>query len=145
MLVGLELRALYLLGLLSRCSTSWATPPALFCIGVFEIGFCKLFASGWLRTAILLISASWVARITGMSHWHLASVYALSPENQRREVSALIDLWTWEAVIIWKTSSPCHPVLSAGSMRTQIALVYLVLYIFIYIYKYIYIYFFKID
>jgi hypothetical protein len=26
--------------------------------------------SGWLRTEILLISASWVARITGMRYWH---------------------------------------------------------------------------
>jgi hypothetical protein len=24
---------------------------------------------GWLGTAILLISASWVAKITGVSHW----------------------------------------------------------------------------
>jgi hypothetical protein len=24
----------------------------------------------WLWTTILLISASWVARITGVSHWH---------------------------------------------------------------------------
>jgi hypothetical protein len=29
---------------------------------------------GWLETSILLISASWVARITGMSHWHWAQV-----------------------------------------------------------------------
>jgi hypothetical protein len=27
---------------------------------------------GWLQTAILLITASWVARITGVSHWCLA-------------------------------------------------------------------------
>jgi hypothetical protein len=26
---------------------------------------------GWLQTAILLISISWIARITGMSHWCL--------------------------------------------------------------------------
>jgi hypothetical protein len=34
----------------------------------FEIGCWELFAQGWLRTEILLIYASWVARITGMSH-----------------------------------------------------------------------------
>jgi hypothetical protein len=41
-----------------------------FVKGFFEIGSCKLFCSGWLQTAILLISASWVAiaRITGVSH-----------------------------------------------------------------------------
>jgi hypothetical protein len=30
---------------------------------------------GWLRTMILLISASWVARITGMSHRHPACIF----------------------------------------------------------------------
>jgi hypothetical protein len=30
----------------------------------------------WLWTKILLISASWVPRITGMSHKHLASLYS---------------------------------------------------------------------
>jgi hypothetical protein len=28
--LGLELRASYLLGLLSRCPTMWGTPPALW-------------------------------------------------------------------------------------------------------------------
>jgi hypothetical protein len=51
----------------------WAIPPALFVIGFFfEIGFCELFALGWLRTSILLISASWVARVTGVSRQCLA-------------------------------------------------------------------------
>jgi hypothetical protein len=54
--------------------TLWATPPALFCdFFFFEIGFLKLFAH-WLQTAILLISAFWVARITGVSHQHLAQI-----------------------------------------------------------------------
>jgi hypothetical protein len=33
------------------------------CIGFFEIGSGELFAWSWLQTVILLISASWVARI----------------------------------------------------------------------------------
>jgi hypothetical protein len=33
---------------------------------------------GWLRTMILLISATWVARITGVSHWHPAQGLVLS-------------------------------------------------------------------
>jgi hypothetical protein len=37
-------------------------------MGFFEIGSHELFAQDWLQTVILLISASWVARITGMSH-----------------------------------------------------------------------------
>jgi hypothetical protein len=42
-----------------------------FVMGFFQIGSHKLFAWGWFRTVILLISASLVARITSMSHWHL--------------------------------------------------------------------------
>jgi hypothetical protein len=40
---------------------------------IFKIGFLELSAWGWLRTTIFLISASWAARITGVSHQHLAS------------------------------------------------------------------------
>jgi hypothetical protein len=54
--------------------TPWVTPPALFfCIGYFWDRVSRsLFAQGWLRTTILLLSASWVTRIIGMSHWHPA-------------------------------------------------------------------------
>jgi hypothetical protein len=37
-------------------------------MGFLEIGSQELFAGGWLQTLILLISASWVARITNTSH-----------------------------------------------------------------------------
>jgi hypothetical protein len=47
---------------------SHSTSP-IFVMGFFEIEFCELFAWGWLRTAIFLTSASWVARITGVRHW----------------------------------------------------------------------------
>jgi hypothetical protein len=50
----------------------WATPPALFLWRVFWDRVLWTICPGWPRTVILLISASWVARITGMSHWHLA-------------------------------------------------------------------------
>jgi hypothetical protein len=53
--------------------TTWFTPPALFCDGFFKVRFLQT-AQGWLWTAMLLISASWVARITRVSHWHLAPV-----------------------------------------------------------------------
>jgi hypothetical protein len=67
-----ELKASCLLG---RHATILATPLALFCIGLFfffffEIGSPELFASGWLQTAIFLISASSVARIAGVSYQH---------------------------------------------------------------------------
>jgi hypothetical protein len=37
-------------------------------MGFIKIGSPELFPQGWLQTTILLISASWVARITGMRH-----------------------------------------------------------------------------
>jgi hypothetical protein len=43
-----------------------------FVLGIFEIGCWELFAQGWLRNMILLISVYWVAMIIGVSHWHLA-------------------------------------------------------------------------
>jgi hypothetical protein len=39
-----------------------------FVLGTFKIGSWELFAQADFQMAILLISASWVARITGMSH-----------------------------------------------------------------------------
>jgi hypothetical protein len=52
----------------------WATPLALLCEGLFFFLNRILWTVclGWLWTVILLISASWVARITGVSHQHLA-------------------------------------------------------------------------
>jgi hypothetical protein len=47
---------------------------------------------GWLWTAFFLISASWVARITGMSHWHpalsLLNVLQTALENHWGQQSA---------------------------------------------------------
>jgi hypothetical protein len=40
-----------------------------FMVGLFEIGACELFAGAGFD---LLISASQVARIRGVSHWRLA-------------------------------------------------------------------------
>jgi hypothetical protein len=37
-------------------------------IGFFKIGSQELFASGWLRTTILLVSAFWETRIIEVSH-----------------------------------------------------------------------------
>jgi hypothetical protein len=53
--------------------SAWATLPALFLWRVFKIGSHGTICSGWLWTEILLIFASWVARITGVSYQCLAS------------------------------------------------------------------------
>jgi hypothetical protein len=52
--------------------TPWATPPALFGDSVSQT-----ICLGWLQTAILLMFASWVARITGMSHQCLVGIFFL--------------------------------------------------------------------
>jgi hypothetical protein len=53
--------------------TLWTTPPALlFVKGVFQDRISQTVCLGWLWATILLISASWVARITGVSHQCLA-------------------------------------------------------------------------
>jgi hypothetical protein len=47
----------------------WATLPALFCDGFFfRDRVSRTICRDWLWTAILLISASWVTRITGVDH-----------------------------------------------------------------------------
>jgi hypothetical protein len=63
--MGFELRAL---SLQSR-STIWATPPVHFALVILEMGVLQTICLDWPWTVILLISASQVARITGVSHW----------------------------------------------------------------------------
>jgi hypothetical protein len=46
-----------------------------------KIGSHELFAWGWLQTTILLISASWVGRITGVSLQHLVIAYLLKTKS----------------------------------------------------------------
>jgi hypothetical protein len=57
---------------LNSVPTPWTTPSAFFCEWFFQDRIYGTICPGWLQTMILLISASWVVRITGMSHWCLA-------------------------------------------------------------------------
>jgi hypothetical protein len=51
----------------------WATPPTLFFVMDFFLDrVSQTIFLGWLWTTMLLISVSWVAGITGVSHWLLA-------------------------------------------------------------------------
>jgi hypothetical protein len=61
LVLGFELKAFTL-----TCSTS-----PVFCDRIFWDRVSWTVCLGWLRT-LILISASWVARITGVSHRHLA-------------------------------------------------------------------------
>jgi hypothetical protein len=52
--------------------------PAVFCVEYFQIGSQELLAQSQLWTLILLISASLIARIIGLSHQHLTVVTNIS-------------------------------------------------------------------
>jgi hypothetical protein len=51
--------------------------PILFCVGNFQDRVSPTICLWWLWTLMLLISASWVVRITGVSHQHLVEIYFL--------------------------------------------------------------------
>jgi hypothetical protein len=55
--------------MLGRRTTTWATLPAHFCDGYFRDRILRTVCFDCLQTAILLIFASWVTKITGVSHW----------------------------------------------------------------------------
>jgi hypothetical protein len=65
-------------GLQSRCSSTWATSPVPFALVILEV--CVLWTTclGWPQTAILPISASQAAKITGVSQWYLAESFFLN-------------------------------------------------------------------
>jgi hypothetical protein len=63
--LGFELRALCFQ---SRCYTTWTIPPVHFVLLILEMGISGTVCPDWLRTAVLTISASQVASITGKSH-----------------------------------------------------------------------------
>jgi hypothetical protein len=69
---GVELRDSHLLG---RWYTTWSTLPALICVGYFWDRVSQTIFLGWLRTMVLLITASRVVRIKGASHQHLADCF----------------------------------------------------------------------
>jgi hypothetical protein len=76
-----------------------------YVMGFFEIGSPELFTRGWLRTSVLWLSASWVARTTGVSHWRPADVLLVT--NTWKCPS--MDNWIkknvvsqWETIQSWK-------------------------------------------
>jgi hypothetical protein len=62
-------------------------------LAVFEIGF--VYCSGWPQTSILLISASWVARITGVSYQCLALKFFVEVFSINGQCCLLIPLTQW--------------------------------------------------
>jgi hypothetical protein len=48
---------------------SHSTIPFLFVMGFYH-RVSRTICPGWVQATVFLISASWVARITAVSHWH---------------------------------------------------------------------------
>jgi hypothetical protein len=65
-------------------------------LGIFEIGSCEPSVHSWLQTLILLISASWVPRITGMSYQHPAKLFFLFWEEVQPQ---LPKCWDYRGVL----------------------------------------------
>jgi hypothetical protein len=57
----------------SKYSITLATPPIYFALVITGDDVSRNICIGWPQTSILLISAIQVARITDMSHKHLAA------------------------------------------------------------------------
>jgi hypothetical protein len=70
----------------------WATPPTLFYDRYFQDSVSQTICPGWLWTTILLISASGVARITGVSH--LAQEIFLKRKSSLRSSFFLLTRWS---------------------------------------------------
>jgi hypothetical protein len=68
-------RASHLLG---KRSTTCHSTSSFFLIGFFQDRISWTVCLGWLWTLLLLISASWVSRITGMSHQCLTAIGILT-------------------------------------------------------------------
>jgi hypothetical protein len=72
-------------------------PWAFSVSGIFQNRVLRTICLGWLRTTILLISASWVARIIGASHRYLAIISNLPPTSLCRQ--------TWSRPTVWDFTS----------------------------------------
>jgi hypothetical protein len=80
-----------------------------FCDGFFWDRVSRTICLGWLQTTILLIPASWVARITGMSYQHQAIVnsfvtrlhasYELRVETKKKKFFFLNRLFPLESYL----------------------------------------------
>jgi hypothetical protein len=56
--------------------------PAVSVMDFFQDRVSRTSCLGWLRTVILLISASWVTRIIGVNHKHRVQNDPLTPQGQ---------------------------------------------------------------
>jgi hypothetical protein len=102
-LLGFELRASWLLG---RCSTTWATPPAVFMLITFEMWSHFIPGPAW--TAIFLFMLPYVAGMIGVHHcaqpnfflgWPRTSISSTSASQGARIMALSYD--TWLNLVFW--------------------------------------------
>jgi hypothetical protein len=62
---------------------------SFFVMDILQIGSCRTISPGWLQSTILLISASWEAKITDMSHRHPAQIFYLHCWSQHGYFSGI--------------------------------------------------------
>jgi hypothetical protein len=60
-------------------------------LGIFELGFQELFARGWFQISIILICASQVPMITGMTHQHVGSWWCNSNNKTKPTCFGLVE------------------------------------------------------
>jgi hypothetical protein len=90
-------------GLNSGSYTCWkASVPALFWLGIFRNRGLSNFCPGWLHKVIFLISASWVATISGVSHQHQVSKVTFRISLQRLRQKASLG-YTVTSRLAWAT------------------------------------------
>jgi hypothetical protein len=85
---------------LNSGSTLWATPPSSVLCGFFQGRVSRTICPGWLGTSILLISASWAARIIGVRH-----IFHAVKHTQNKNYH-FTHLKVWSSVT-WTTSALC--------------------------------------
>jgi hypothetical protein len=97
--------------------------PALFCIRYFQDRVSHTICPGWLRTAILLLSVSRVARFTGMSHWHPAALGLLNTSPlksglQSGRPSKIAVEYLLFLASPWIVSCCCKPLSTGGNSKS---------------------------
>jgi hypothetical protein len=85
-----------------------------FCDGFFRDRVSWTNFLGWLQTKILLFSLSWVARITGGSHQHLAFIFSVLHNSFILIRSTWLGIWSvlFKLVFIYPKPSYTRPRLS---------------------------------
>jgi hypothetical protein len=84
--------------------TTWASPPALLCEGIFS----ELFFQAGIQ-----LQSSWVARITSMSHHDMLKGFFLDYfflcliENLFRICASRCSSHSWWSMVSWVTCHEC--------------------------------------